>query len=93
MCADLRMCKSLAVAVAFVFVAVVAQDYYYDSEICINVHPGLWVSITHVGFFLFFFLAIVKTFFSHGEVLQTKKLRAHLLKTHSSQGLSVSRLK
>ena len=68
MCADLRMCKSLAVAVAFVFVAVVAQDYYYDSEICINVHPGLWVSITHVGFFFSFFLAIVKTYLSFPTV-------------------------
>ena len=44
--ADLMMCKSLAVTVVCVVVAVVAQDYYYDTEVCVNVQPGLWVSIT-----------------------------------------------
>ncbi|XP_070207427.1 uncharacterized protein [Littorina saxatilis] len=36
------MSKTLALVVALVAVVVVAQDYYYDSELCQNVQPGLW---------------------------------------------------
>ena len=47
------MLKRSALLVTLVAVVVVAEDYYYNSDLCDNIQPGLWVS---ESFFLSFFL-------------------------------------